>query len=138
MKLYGGVDSLFNLKFLRKSGIVIGKTYKGSDYMKPKPNFRLENITAAIFSVTALLFVVFAVCTVAFKDNTVYTARDIASYKTVEGYTEKEIADSSAPVGVRKEYSWQIGAIDNNESCLMFYVVHSYAEVRLDLSLIHI
>ncbi len=110
---------------------------QGSDCLKPKLNFSLEKISAAIFSMTTLLFVVFVVCTVASKNNTVYTARNTSSYKTVKGYTEKEIADSSAPVGVRKEYSWQIEEIDNSESCLMFYVVHSYAEVRLDGELLY-
>lgn len=105
--------------------------------MKQKLNFSFKNITVVICSVTVLLFVIFAVCTIALKDNTVYSARDVASYKTVENYTVKEIADSSAPIGVRKEYTWQIGEIDNNESCLIFYVVHSFAEVRLDGELVY-
>ena len=116
---------------------IIRKIRNGGVYMKRKLNLGLGNTAVVIYAITALLFIIFAAFMVAVKDNTVYSARDIASYKTVENCTENEIADSSAPVGVRKEYTWQIGEIENNESCLMFYVVHSYAEVRLDGELIY-
>lgn len=105
--------------------------------MKQKSRFNLKSITVAVYAATAVLFVVFAVYMLAVKDNNVYTARDISSYKTVENYQEKEIEDASAPIGVRKEYSWQIGDIDSNDSCLIFYIVHSYAEVRFDDELIY-
>ena len=105
--------------------------------MKQKSSVGLKKIAVVIYSITALLFIIFAAFMTVFKDNTVYSARDIASYKTVENYSVNEITDSSAPIGVRKEYTWQIGKIDNNESCLIFYVVHSYAEVRLDGELIY-
>lgn len=50
---------------------------------------------------------------------------------------KKEIEDASAPIGVRKEYSWQIEDTDNGESCLIFYIVHSYVEVHFDDELIY-
>lgn len=100
--------------------------------MKLKSHFNLKSITVAAFAGIALLFVVFVTYMIVWKDNTVFAARDIASYQTVENYSVEEIEDASAPIGVRKEYSWQIQQIDSNESCLMFYIVHSYAQVRLD------
>lgn len=105
--------------------------------MKKKFGLKLNSTAIAIYTVTALLFVVFAVYMLAFKDNNVYSARQVGSYKTVDNYSEAIIEDSSAPIGIRREYSWQIDKIDNNESCLMFYLVHSYAEVRFDGKLIY-
>ena len=105
--------------------------------MKQQSRFNLKSVTVFCFSAVALLLVVFSVLMYLFKDSSIYAARNIASYKTVQNYSLKEINDSSAPVGVRKEYSWQIGNIDNNESCLIFYIVHSYADVRLDDELVY-
>lgn len=105
--------------------------------MKRKLCFNFKSVVVAVFAVTVLLFALFAVYMFAFKDNDVYSARDIAVYSTVDDYSTEVIEDSSAPVGVRKKYSWQIGDIDNNESCLMFYIVHSNAEVRFDDELIY-
>lgn len=105
--------------------------------MKQKSRSYFKGITVAAYAITALLFVVFAVYMASSKDNEVYSARHIGTYQTVENYTVQEIKDESAPAGVRKEYSWKIGDIDNNESCLMFYIVHSFAEVRFDGELIY-
>ena len=57
--------------------------------MKKKLQFDLKSITVAVFFVTAFLFVAFSVYMAAFKDNTVHSDRNIASYKTVN-YTEHE------------------------------------------------
>ena len=105
--------------------------------MRQKSHFNLKSIAVAAYVATAVLFIAFALYMFVFKDNNVYSARDIASYKTVENYSEEEVEDASAPIGIRKKYSWQIGDIDNNESCLIFYIVHSYAEVRFDDELIY-
>lgn len=105
--------------------------------MKQKSQFNLKSITVAAFSVVALLFVVFSCYMVSFKKSNVYSARNIASYEILENYNLREIEDSSAPIGIRKEYTWKIGDMDDNESCLMFYIVHSFAEVRFDGELIY-
>lgn len=105
--------------------------------MRPKSHFNLKRIAVAAYVATAVLFIAFALYMFVFKDNNVYSARDIASYKTVDNYSEEEVEDASAPIGIRKKYSWQIVDIDNNESCLIFYIVHSYAEVRFDDELIY-
>lgn len=105
--------------------------------MKQKSRLNLKNVTFAVFAAVAILFAAFAVYMIAFKDYNVYSARDIASYNTVEAYSEKTIKDASAPAGILREYSWQIEDMNNNESCLIFYVVHSYAEVRIDGELVY-
>ena len=105
--------------------------------MRQKSHFNLKRIAVTAYVATAVSFIAFALYMFVFKDNNVYSARDIASYKTVENYSEEEVEDASAPIGIRKKYSWQIVDIDNNESCLIFYIVHSYAEVRFDDELIY-
>ncbi|MGM9550823.1 MAG: GGDEF domain-containing protein [Clostridia bacterium] len=105
--------------------------------MTRKSHLNLRRITIATYAVTVLLFFALAVYMFLFKDNNVYNTRNIASYKTVDNYSVKEIEDASAPIGLRKEYSWKIGQVDNNESCLMFYIVHSYAQVYFDDELIY-
>ena len=105
--------------------------------MKKKSRFNLKSAAVAAYAAAALLFVIFSVYMFAYEENKVYNARDISSYKAVEAYSEKKIDDPSAPIDVRREFSWQIGNIDNNESCLMFYIVHSYAEVRFDGDLMY-
>ena len=105
--------------------------------MRQKSHFNLKRIAVAAYVATAVSFIAFALYMFVFKDNNVYNARVIASYKTVENYSEEEVEDASAPIGIRKKYSWQIVDIDNNESCLIFYIVHSYAEVRFDDELIY-
>lgn len=105
--------------------------------MRQQSHFNLKRIAVAAYVATAVSFIAFALYMFVFKDNNVYSARDIASYKTVENYSEEEVEDASAPIGIRKKYSWQIVDIDNNESCLIFYIVHSYAEVRFDDELIY-
>lgn len=105
--------------------------------MEKQSRFNLKRITVTAFSLSALLFIVFSCYMVAFKKNSVYSSRNIASYETVENYTLREIEDSSAPIGIRKEYRFEIGNMDNGESCLMFYIIHSFAEVRFDGNLIY-
>ena len=105
--------------------------------MKKKSRFNLKSAAVAAYAAAALWFVIFSVYMFAYEENKVYNARDISSYKAVEAYSEKKIDDPSAPIDVRREFSWQIGNIDNNESCLMFYIVHSYAEVRFDGDLMY-
>lgn len=105
--------------------------------MKQKLSFNLKSITVTAYAAVAILFIIFSVYMLYFENNNVYSARDVSSYKKVEDYTVNEIKDQSAPIGLRREFSWQIGDIENNENCLMFYVVHSYAEVRFDGELMY-
>lgn len=57
--------------------------------MNQKSRFNLKTITVAVFVTVVILFIAFAVYMIAFKNNNVYSARDIASYKTVENYSKK-------------------------------------------------
>ena len=74
--------------------------------MNQKSRFNLKSMAVVTYFLAMLFFILFSVYMVAYKDNNVYSARDIASYKTVDYYSKKEIKDTSAPVGVLKEYSF--------------------------------
>ena len=100
--------------------------------MKQEQRLTLKSITVAAYAAVTLLFILFTAYLFAFEGNQVYNAREISSYITVEDYAERVVDDASAPIGVRREFSWQIGELANNDSYLMFYIVHSYAEVYLD------
>ena len=97
----------------------------------------MQIVTVAVFAVVAALFVLFAIYMCFFESNTIYSARDSLSYKTVVGYSEKEVADPSAPLGLRKEYTWTMEDISPGGSYLAFYLVHHYAEVWFDDELMY-
>lgn len=105
--------------------------------MNQKSRFNIKSVAVVTYFATVLFFVIFSAYMVACKDNNVYSARNIASYQIVDDYSKKEIQDASAPVGVRNEYSFKIGNIEENENCLIFYIVHSFAEVRFNDELIY-
>lgn len=105
--------------------------------MKQKSRFNLKKITVATYAAVAVLFTVFAVYMAVFTENDVYSARGKASFEILKDYSVEQISDTDAPVGVHKVYSWQIENAENNDRCLMFYIVHSYAEVRFDGELVY-
>lgn len=105
--------------------------------MKQKLRNNCKNITFTAYVVVSLLALIFSLYIFTSKENEVYSARVVSAPEAVEGYETEEIKDINAPAGVRKEYSWKIGDISNNESSLMFYVVHSYVEVYFDDELMY-
>lgn len=55
----------------------------------------------------------------------------------MEDYTETTVEDSSAPVGIRKEYRFKLSNITTTKDYLAFYIVHHYAEVYIDGELVY-
>ena len=102
-----------------------------------KHKFNLHSVVDIAYAVVAFLFFAFIVYMFCFESNEVYRARGESAYRTVENYSEKKIDDPTAPIGVRKEYKWTLGEIENNENSLIFYTVHTYAEVRFDNELMY-
>lgn len=103
-----------------------------------KQKSALKTVSTAAYAILSVLLCVFFMYMYFGEHNAVYTARDASAYRTVEGYTIREIEDSAAPAGIRKEYEWTLGDVDVDESCLLFYVVHHYAEVLLDGEAVYI
>lgn len=102
-----------------------------------RKHLSFSNIPTVLYFITFILFTLFALCMVLFESNTVYSPRNTDSYVAIENYTLTEIVDSSAPMGIRKEYKLTLDDIDNNDQCLAFYVVHCYAEVYFDDELVY-
>lgn len=104
--------------------------------MKQKSGLHIAVMISYAVLVSLLLF--FAVYMSIFEHNTVYSARQTGqSCHTVENYTLREVADPSAPAGIRKEYRWTMTDIGTGENSLAFYLVHQYVEVRFDGELMY-
>lgn len=97
--------------------------------MRKKTKLRFSAVTYAALSV---LFIVFCVYMLVAEHNEVHTVRSEPSYKTVTDALVKEIEDSSAPVGVRKQYSFTVENTNTGDASLIFYTVHQFAEAQLD------
>ncbi|MDD6095714.1 MAG: diguanylate cyclase [Clostridia bacterium] len=102
-----------------------------------KKETALKKATDIMYAALCVLFIAFAVYMLAFENIRVFSARETAPVQKVENYTKTELEDSSAPMGVRREYSWTLENTDTNEACLVFYLVHSYADVRFDGELVY-
>lgn len=102
-----------------------------------KQKSRLQTVVGISYTVVSVLFVFFMIYMYFFESSSVYSARNTGSCNIVENYTVRQVADSSAPVGFRREYSWTLDDISDSDSCLIFYLVHHYAEVRFDDELIY-
>lgn len=97
--------------------------------MQKKTKLRFSAVT---YATLAVLFIVFCVYMLVAEHNEVHTVRSESSYKTVTDALVKEIEDSSAPVGVRKQYSFTVENTNIDDASLIFYTVHQFAEVQLD------
>lgn len=84
-----------------------------------------------IYAVVAVLFTAFFVYVNRFEHASKQETRSPEECRVVENYTEKEIADSSAPIGIRREYRWILSDTGEGDSALVFYIVHHYAEVYI-------
>lgn len=102
-----------------------------------KHKFGIQAVTFTAYAAVLALFLLFFAYMYFFENNQVYSSRNISTYSTIEDYSVEEIKDSSAPVGIRKEYSFKIGGVDYDTGCLAFYLVHHYAEVRLGGELVY-
>lgn len=102
-----------------------------------KKRFSFQRLTVMTYTVVLALFVAFAGYMLAFENNKVYRVRDTEACQTVENYSVTEIADPSAPAGVRMEYRWILQNNRKDDVSLAFYLIHSYAEVRFDDELMY-
>ena len=67
----------------------------------------------------------------------VQATRAVYSSYSVEQYTEEEISDPAAPIGVRHAYRWTLPENGLTDETLAFYLVHHYADVYIDDSLVY-
>ena len=94
--------------------------------------------TAIISYITAIvLFLLLFIYMGVFEHISINKARPDPTCQVLEEYSVKEIEDSSAPIGIRKEYRWTMKEITENDTSLSFYLVHHYAEVYFDGELVY-
>lgn len=102
-----------------------------------KEKNRLQSVVTITYVVVFLLMLAFAIYMSCAEHSSVYQARTIEQCEILEDYTETTVEDSSAPVGIRKEYRFKLSNISATKNYLAFYVVHHYAEVHINGELVY-
>ena len=103
--------------------------------MKQRPE--LKKTAFAAYAVVAVLFVVFCVYMLCFEKTDVFSPRENSTFKEITDYTKTDISAPDAPIGIKKEYRFKTDKISSGDTSLMFYVGHSYVDVKLDDSLLY-
>ena len=67
----------------------------------------------------------------------VYQARKTSEYIQIAEYDYEEIEDESAPAGMRRIFSWNLGDEILHKSHFMSFFFHNYADVYLDGELVY-
>lgn len=98
---------------------------------------KLQTTVTLTYVTVFILFLVFAIYMSAAERNNIYQARTIEPCEILEDYVETTVEDSSAPVGIRKEYRWKLSDISTTKDYLAFYIVHHYAQVHIDGELVY-
>ena len=83
-----------------------------------KDKNRLQSVVTITYAVVFLLTLAFAIYMRSAEYNSVYQARAIDQCEILENYTETTVEDSSAPLGIRKEYCFKLSDISN--TCLLY------------------
>ena len=60
------------------------------------------------------------------------STRQNQDYFKVENVHERIIQDDMAPIGIKKEYTWNLQKGSSEGECLGFYVVHQYVDVYIE------
>ena len=102
-----------------------------------KEKNRLQSVVTITYVVVFLLMLAFAIYMSCAEHSSVYQARTIEQCEILEDYTETTVEDSSAPVGICKEYRFKLSNISATKNYLAFYVVHHYAEVHINGELVY-
>ena len=102
-----------------------------------KQGISLKKTAYAAYAVAAVLFVIFSVYMLCFEKNVTFNSRGEPSFEEIKDYTKSEISAPDAPIGIKKEYRFKTDKISSGDTSLMFYVSHSYVDVKLDDSLLY-
>lgn len=102
-----------------------------------KQKNRLQRAVIITYAVVLMLILIFVVYMYFGEHNSIYQARSIEAYETVENAAEEVVEDEDAPAGIRKEYRWTLSDITTTKDYLVFYIVHHYAQVRIDGELVY-
>lgn len=102
-----------------------------------KQGISLKKTAYAAYAVAAVLFVIFSVYMLCFEKTVTFSSRGEPSFEEIKDYTKSEISAPDAPIGIKKEYRFKTSKVNSGDTSLMFYVGHSYVDVKLDDSLLY-
>ena len=102
-----------------------------------KQGISLKKTAYAAYAVAAVLFVIFSVYMLCFEKTVTFNSRGEPSFEEIKDFTKTEISAPDAPIGIKKEYRFKTDKISSGDTSLMFYVGHSYVDVKLDDSLLY-
>lgn len=100
-------------------------------------NAKLKKTAVIVYAAVCVSFLSFFVYMGLFENVSVQNNRLLDTASRTEKVTAEEIADPSAPIGIRRQYQWTLRDLKENDSVLAFYLVHHYAEVYFDGELVY-
>ena len=98
---------------------------------------KLQRAVVICYGILSVLFLALFLYMGCFEGVSIQKTRDTNSTYIVDNYTMEEIEDTSAPIGIRREYRWTMDSIDRSDSSLAFYLVHHYTEVYFGDELVY-
>lgn len=98
---------------------------------------RLDIAGIVFYSVLITLFLGLYFYMNMHEDVSVRSTRAVSGSYTVEQYAREELSDPEAPIGVRYAYRWTLPETGLTDETLVFYLVHHYADVYIDDSLVY-
>ena len=84
-----------------------------------------------------LLFALFFLYMVFFEKTNIYQTRDYHDHTPVSNVSVSEVIDTDTPLGLKTTYKFTIDSLEETENCLAFYLVHQFAEVYFDDTLVY-
>lgn len=98
---------------------------------------RLERVTVGLYILIFLFFALFLGYMFFYERNDIYAARSFESAYSIPSSAETTLSDPSAPVGIRRQFTWTLPECGAGEDCLAFYLVHHYVQVWFDEELVY-
>lgn len=92
---------------------------------------RLSKLSYGLAIVVGFVVIVFFSILYVTDDIDLIQKREAHGYSTVEHTDCAEIADETAPIGIRKQYTFRLDQTLENDTYLAFYTVHQYVKVWL-------
>lgn len=106
--------------------------------------FCKKHITTKLSKISIVLPVISGIFIIAFlayiggaQNISEHINRDVADVAVVEDYNYLEVESEDAPIGIIKEYTFNVSETMGKDTYLAFYTVHQYAEVYVDNQLIY-
>ncbi|HAX73994.1 MAG TPA: hypothetical protein DCY20_10765 [Firmicutes bacterium] len=104
-----------------------------------KKNLKIEKsrLATRMYVILLGMLVLFLVQVCVFQNVDIFEARSHGSFQTVQNEVMTEVVDEETPLGIKKEYRFNLDEVSSIDNYLSFYVVHQYVEVFIDGELIY-